>query len=128
MEYVEPNIVKLSNSDFELEESWQNIRGFDVYDIKGEQIGTVEDFYVDREAHVSIVARRHAGVGCSRAVACPRGAPRCRCGSRRRVVRVGRHEPPDGEVDCVSLWRTAPGATNRCRGGHARGVRRAHRV
>ena len=41
VEYVEPNIVKLSNSDFELEEPWQDIRGFDVYDIKGEQIGTV---------------------------------------------------------------------------------------
>src|SRR5215210_1836905 len=53
VEYVEPNIVKLSNSDFQLEEPWQDVRGFDVYDINGEQIGTVEDFYVDREAHVT---------------------------------------------------------------------------
>ncbi len=53
MEYVEPNIVKLSNSDFHLEEPWQDIRGFDVYDVNGKQIGTVEDFYVDREAHVT---------------------------------------------------------------------------
>ena len=61
MEYVEPNIIKLSNSDFELEEPWQDIRGFDVYDIKGEQIGTVEDFYVDREAHVTLFLDVKAG-------------------------------------------------------------------
>ena len=53
VEYVEPNIFKLSNSDFHLEEPWQDIRGFNVYDVYGEQIGTVEDFYVDREAHVT---------------------------------------------------------------------------
>lgn len=53
MEYVEPNLVKLSGSDFHLEESWQDIRGFDVYDVEGDKIGTVEDFYIDREAHVT---------------------------------------------------------------------------
>ena len=53
MEYVEPNIVKLSGSDFHLEEPWQDIRGFDVYDVEGDKIGSVEDFYVDREAHVT---------------------------------------------------------------------------
>ncbi len=53
MEYVEPNIVKLSGSDFHLEEPRQDIRGFDVYDIDGDKIGTVEDLYVDREAHVT---------------------------------------------------------------------------
>ncbi len=53
MEYVEPNLVKLSGSDFHLEESWQDIRGFDVHDVDGNKIGSVEDFYVDREEHVT---------------------------------------------------------------------------
>ena len=52
MEYVEPNLVKLSGSDFYLEEDRQDIRGFDVYDVDGDKIGTIEDFYIDREAHV----------------------------------------------------------------------------
>ena len=47
------NLVELSGSDFDLEESWQDIRGFEVYDIEGGKIGTVEDFYIDREAHVT---------------------------------------------------------------------------
>ena len=53
MEYVEPNIFKLSESDYQLEEPRQDIRGFDVYDSNDEQIGSVEDFYIDREAHVT---------------------------------------------------------------------------
>ena len=53
MEYVEPNLVKLSGSDFHLEEARQDIRGFDVYDVNGDKIGTVGDFYIDREAHVT---------------------------------------------------------------------------
>ena len=53
MEYVEPNLVKLSGSDFHLEEAEQDIRGFDVYDVDGDKIGTVKDFYIDREAHVT---------------------------------------------------------------------------
>jgi sporulation protein YlmC with PRC-barrel domain len=53
VEYVEPNLVKLSGSDFHLEESRQDIRGFDVYDRNDDKIGTVEDFYIDREAYVT---------------------------------------------------------------------------
>jgi sporulation protein YlmC with PRC-barrel domain len=53
VEYVEPNIVKLSNADFQLEEPWQDVRGFDVYDNNGDKIGTVEDLYFDRETHVA---------------------------------------------------------------------------
>ena len=53
MEYVEPNIFKLSESDYQLEEPRLDIRGFEVYDSNGEQIGSVEDFYIDREAHVT---------------------------------------------------------------------------
>ncbi len=53
MEYVEPNIVKLSSADFQLEEPRQDVRGFDVYDINGDKIGTVEDLYFDRETHVA---------------------------------------------------------------------------
>jgi sporulation protein YlmC with PRC-barrel domain len=53
MEYIEPSLVRLSGSDFHLEEAWQDIRGFDVYDVHGDKIGTVKDFYIDREAHVT---------------------------------------------------------------------------
>jgi sporulation protein YlmC with PRC-barrel domain len=44
------NLAKLSDADFPLEEDWQDIRGLDVYDIAGEQIGSVEDLFIDREA------------------------------------------------------------------------------
>ena len=44
------NLAKLSELDVPLEESWQDIRGLDVYDITDEQIGSVADLYVDREA------------------------------------------------------------------------------
>jgi sporulation protein YlmC with PRC-barrel domain len=53
VEYVEPNIFKLSESDYELEGPRQDILGFEVYDNNGEQIGSVEDFYIDRETHVA---------------------------------------------------------------------------
>src|SRR5215210_3030861 len=43
-----PNLVKLSESeDLLLEEPWQDIRGLDVMDVNGEQIGSVEDLYLD---------------------------------------------------------------------------------
>ena len=44
------NLTKLSELDVPLEESWQDTRGLDVYDLTDEQIGSVEDLYVDREA------------------------------------------------------------------------------
>ena len=50
MEYAEANLVKLSESNIRLDEPWQDIRELDVYDIDGEQIGSVEDLYVDRHA------------------------------------------------------------------------------
>ena len=53
MERVEqqPNLIKLSDSEkLLLREPLQNLRGLDVYDSNGEQIGTVEDLYVDQEA------------------------------------------------------------------------------
>jgi len=50
-----PNLVKLSESeDLRLEEPWQDIRGLDVMDVNGEQIGSVEDLYVDREARLPL--------------------------------------------------------------------------
>ena len=42
-------LVKLGDSDFRLEEPEQDIRGLDVYDYEGNQIGSVEDLYVDTE-------------------------------------------------------------------------------
>jgi len=51
MEHAEqPKLVKMSDSDLRLEESWQDIRGLEVYDVNGEQIGSVEDLYVDRDS------------------------------------------------------------------------------
>ena len=44
------NLAKLSELDVPLEESWQDIRDLDVYDVADEQIGGVADLYVDREA------------------------------------------------------------------------------
>ena len=43
------NLVRLRDSDFTLEDPWQDIRGRGVYAADGDQIGTVEDLYVDRE-------------------------------------------------------------------------------
>lgn len=40
--------VKLSDSDFVLENPEQDIRGKDVYDVDGQQIGSVDDLYIDR--------------------------------------------------------------------------------
>jgi sporulation protein YlmC with PRC-barrel domain len=47
-----PNLLKMSDADFRLEEPWQDIRGMDVYDVNGEQIGSVEDLYVDRDSRL----------------------------------------------------------------------------
>jgi sporulation protein YlmC with PRC-barrel domain len=47
----QPNLIKLSDSEnLRLREPLQDLRGLDVYDSNGEQIGTVEDLYVDQEA------------------------------------------------------------------------------
>jgi sporulation protein YlmC with PRC-barrel domain len=47
------NLTKLSETDLPLEEPWQDMRGLDVYDIQDEQIGSVEDLYVDREVRLT---------------------------------------------------------------------------
>ena len=44
-----PDLVNLNDTDLYLEEPWQDLRGLDVYDINDDQIGSVEDVYVDRE-------------------------------------------------------------------------------
>ena len=47
----QPNLVKMSEAEnLRLEEPWQDIRELDVYDINGEQIGSVKDLYVDRDS------------------------------------------------------------------------------
>ncbi len=43
------NLVRLRDSDFRLEDPWQDIRGRGVYAADGDQIGTVEDLYVDKD-------------------------------------------------------------------------------
>jgi sporulation protein YlmC with PRC-barrel domain len=52
VEYAEANLVKLSDSDIRLDEPWQDIRQLDVQDTHGDQIGSVEDLYVDRHERV----------------------------------------------------------------------------
>ena len=47
------NLTKLSEFDLPLEEPWQDMRGLDVYDMRDQQIGSVEDLYVDREARLA---------------------------------------------------------------------------
>ncbi len=42
------NLAKLSELDVPLEESWQDIRDLEVYDVSDEQIGSVADLYVDQ--------------------------------------------------------------------------------
>ena len=44
-----PGLVRLSDSGLELEDLTQDVRGLDVYDEDGDQIGTVEDLYADTE-------------------------------------------------------------------------------
>ena len=52
MEHAEPDLVNFSDSDVRVEERWHDVRDLDVYDINGEQIGTVESLYVERESGV----------------------------------------------------------------------------
>ena len=47
------NLTKLSDTKLPLEEPWQDMRGLDVYDIQDEQIGSVQDLYVDREVRLA---------------------------------------------------------------------------
>ena len=46
---TELGFVKLSDSDFLLANREQDICGKDVYDAYGEQIGSVDDLYIDRQ-------------------------------------------------------------------------------
>src|ERR687898_1910213 len=61
------NLTKLSQTDLPLEEPWQDMRGLDVYDIQDEQLGSVEDLYVDRElrlaSYLVVSAGGFLGVG-----------------------------------------------------------------
>ncbi len=45
----ERSLTKLSDTDYRLEDPWQDIRGRDIYAADGDQIGTVEDIYIDEE-------------------------------------------------------------------------------
>jgi sporulation protein YlmC with PRC-barrel domain len=55
------NLTKLSESDLPLEEPWQDMRGLGVYDIADEQIGRVQNLYVDRETHLASYLVVNAG-------------------------------------------------------------------
>jgi sporulation protein YlmC with PRC-barrel domain len=44
-----PDLVRLSDSGLALEDLTQDVRGLDVYDEDGDQIGTVKDLYADTE-------------------------------------------------------------------------------
>src|SRR5215216_1513753 len=60
-------LIKLRELDVPLEESWQDIRDLDVYDVTDEQIGSVADLYVDREtrlpSYLIVSAGGFLGVG-----------------------------------------------------------------
>ncbi len=60
-------LVKLSDSDFRLEAPEQDVRGLDVYDRDGREIGSVEDLYVDTEERkirfLDVAAGGFLGVG-----------------------------------------------------------------
>src|SRR5215203_6345331 len=60
-------LTKLSELDLPLEEPWQDMRGLEVYDITDEQVGSVEDLYVDREvrlpSYLVVSAGGFLGVG-----------------------------------------------------------------
>ena len=45
----QPGLVRLSESGLALEDLTQDVRGMDVYDEDGDQIGTVKDLYADTE-------------------------------------------------------------------------------
>lgn len=53
------DLVKLSESDRTLEDPSQDLRGKDVYDRNGDQIGSVEHLYMDRQTKEV----RYAGAG-----------------------------------------------------------------
>ena len=55
------NLTKLSESDLPLEEPWQDMRGLGVYDIADEQIGRVQNLYVDRETRLASYLVVNAG-------------------------------------------------------------------
>jgi sporulation protein YlmC with PRC-barrel domain len=63
----QPNLVKLSEEELHLDEPWQDIRGLDVYDVDGEQIGSVEELYVERDSRhprfLVVSARGFLGLG-----------------------------------------------------------------
>jgi sporulation protein YlmC with PRC-barrel domain len=44
---AQPKLVKLSDSGFRLEDRGSDVRGLGVFNQNGEQMGSVEDFYVD---------------------------------------------------------------------------------
>ena len=46
----EGKLVKLDDFEGELDEPWQDVEGLKVFDKSGEEIGTVEDLYVDQDA------------------------------------------------------------------------------
>lgn len=48
---TQPGLVKFSDSEFILEERSQDVRGFRVYDVDDEQLGVVDDLYIDQQEH-----------------------------------------------------------------------------
>ena len=61
------NLTKLSETNLPLEEPWQDMRGLAAYDNRDEQIGSVQDLYVNREvrlvSYLVVSAGGFLGVG-----------------------------------------------------------------
>lgn len=60
-------LVKLSESELILKDNTQDVYGYDVFDEEGEQIGSVEDLYVDEEERkvrfLDVAAGGFLGIG-----------------------------------------------------------------
>ena len=100
------NLAKLSDSELPLEENWQDVRGLDVYDVVDEQIGSVEDLYIDREARQArflvVSAGGLLGVG-KKHFLIPVGEVSRDVGEERVTVRVPREKVLNGPEFDVDL-------------------------
>jgi sporulation protein YlmC with PRC-barrel domain len=100
-------LAKLSDADLPLlEENWQDVRGLDVYDVTDEQIGRVEDLYIDREARqprfLVVSAGGLLGVVGKKHVPIPVEEVRRDVGEERVTVSVDREKvlnAPEFDVD-----------------------------
>src|SRR5829696_7768559 len=108
-------LIRLSELDVPLEESWQDIRDLDVYDVADQQIGTVADLYVDRGArrpsYLVVSAGGLLGVGKKHFLVPVEEVSRD-MGEERVRVTVPKEKvlnSPEFDLDVGTGWRPAAG-------------------